>query len=156
QLFLGQGAAAQVGEWPLERLGQSLGPLAHLLGQSRGKLLEVFAQHLGFTQILLKNLGAVQVSKRTLKAQAVEGVKNTHDIFLVFLYKRFGTRAGAQLFFSMKRFYSINRLLSVHRARHGRQSTHSPIRWFAASWTVNSVAALPRRVTRKPEGLKLF
>ena len=87
QLFLGQGAAAQIGEWALEGLGQSLGTLAHLVGQSRGKLLEVFAQHLGFAQILLKNLGAIQVAQRTLKAQAVEGVKNAHDIFVVFLYK---------------------------------------------------------------------
>jgi len=28
----------------------------------------------------------------------------------------------------MKPFYSINRLLSVHRARHGRPFIHSPVR----------------------------
>ncbi|HEY9806557.1 MAG TPA: hypothetical protein V6D04_08315, partial [Candidatus Obscuribacterales bacterium] len=88
QVFLGQGAAAQIGEWALEGLGQSLGTLAHLVGQSRGKLLEVFAQHLGFAQILLKNLGAIQVAQRTLKAQAIKGVKNAHDILVVFLYKK--------------------------------------------------------------------
>jgi hypothetical protein len=87
QLFLGQSAAVQIGEGALEGLGQLLGPLAHLVGQSRGKLLEVFAQHLGFAQILLKNLGAIQVAQRTLKAQAIKGLKHAHDIFLVFLYK---------------------------------------------------------------------
>ena len=88
QVFLGQGAAVQIGEGALEGLGQSLGTLADLAGQSRGKLLEVFAQHLGLAQILLKNLGAIQVAERTLKAQAVEGVKHAHDIFVVFLYKK--------------------------------------------------------------------
>jgi hypothetical protein len=88
ELFLGQSAAVQIRKWALKRLGQSLGTLADLISQSRGKPLEVFAQHLGFVQILLKNLGAIQVTQRTLKAQAIEGVKNAHDIFLVFLYKR--------------------------------------------------------------------
>src|SRR4029077_3165270 len=46
-----------------------------------------------------------------------------------FSIKRLGTRlAGAELFFSMKPFYSINRVLSVHRARHGRPFIHSPVR----------------------------
>src|SRR4029077_13499076 len=88
QLFLRKRAAAQVGERTLKRFGQSLGTLAHLVGHSRGKLFEVFAQHFGFVQVLLKNLGAIQVAQRTLKAQAVEGVKHAHDIFVVFLYKK--------------------------------------------------------------------
>src|SRR4030095_248153 len=65
--------------------------------------------------------------------------------FWCFSIKRFGTRfAEAELFFSMKPFYSTNRLLSAHRARPGLPFIHSPSRWFAASWTVNSVAASPR------------
>src|SRR5262249_34386991 len=111
QLFLGQGAAAQVGEWALEGLGQSLGTLADLVGQSRGKLLEVFAQHLGFAQILLENFGAIQVAQRTLKAQAVEGAKNTHDIFLVFLYKKV---RGAVCW---SRAFLFHETLLLHQAR---------------------------------------
>src|SRR4030066_2175466 len=72
EVFLGQSAAVQIRKWALKRFGQSLGTLADLVGQSRGKLLEVFAQHLGFAQIFLKNLGAIQVAERTLKAEAVE------------------------------------------------------------------------------------
>src|SRR4029077_9927634 len=46
-----------------------------------------------------------------------------------FSIKRFGTQfAGAELFFSMKPFYPINRVLSAHRARHGRPFIHSPVR----------------------------
>src|SRR6266850_8302105 len=46
-----------------------------------------------------------------------------------FSIKRLGTRfAGTELFFSMKPFYSINRVLSVHRARYGRPFIHSPVR----------------------------
>jgi len=68
QLFLGQSTAAQIGKRALEGLGQSLSTLTHLVCQAGGKLLEVFAQHLGFVQILLKNFGAIQVAQRSLKA----------------------------------------------------------------------------------------
>ena len=63
----------------------------------------------------------------------------------------------------MKPFYSTNRLLSAHRARPGRPFILSTIRWFAASWTVNSVAASPRWELcasvvnpSPPSGTKLF
>src|SRR5438128_2048709 len=46
-----------------------------------------------------------------------------------FSIKRLGTRfTGTELFFSMKPFYSINRVLSVDRARYGRPFIHSPVR----------------------------
>jgi hypothetical protein len=135
QVFLGQGAAAQVGEWTLDGLGQSLGTLAYLVGQSRGKLLEVFAQHLGFTQILLKNFLTVQVAQRTLKAQAVEGVKNAHDVFLVFLYKKVRDRL------CWSRAFLFHETLLLHQSR----SVSSLLNVDApASWAANSVAASPR------------
>jgi hypothetical protein len=137
QLFLGQGAAAQVGEWTLEGLSQSLGTLAHLVGQSRGKLLEVFVQHLGLAQILLKNLGAIQVTQRTLKAQAVEGVQNAHDIFLVFLYKQVRNACWSRAF-----LFHETLLLHQPRPVSSSRSTRTPIHplihslilWFAAYW----------------------
>src|SRR5262245_42467057 len=52
--------------------------------------------------------------------------------FWCFSIKRFGTQfAGAELFFSMKSFYSTNRVLSAHRARHGRP--HLSTRRFSGS-----------------------
>jgi hypothetical protein len=148
QVFLGQGATVQIGEWALEGLGQSLGTLAYLVGQSRSKLLEVFVQHLGLAQILLKNLGAIQVAQRTLKAQAVEGVKNAHDVFLVFLYKR------VRDVVCWSRAFLFHETLLLHPPRpvSSSRSTwttihpliHWLILWFAASWADNSVAAVPR------------
>jgi hypothetical protein len=144
QVFLGQGAAAQIREWALKRLGQSLGTLADLVGQSRGKPLEVFAQHLGFAQILLKNLGAIQVAERTLKAQTVEGVKNAHDIFLVFLYKKVWDAV------CWSRAFVFHETLLLHQPSSVSSSLniniHSPILYFAASYADKSVAALPRWV----------
>src|SRR5262249_25953799 len=125
--------------------GQSLGTLAHLVGQSRGKLLEVFAQHPGFAQILLKNLGAIQIAQRTLKAQAVEGVQSAHDIFLVFLDKNVRDAV------CWSRAFLFHETLLLHQPPpvSSSRSTwtpliHSSIHWFAASWAVNSVAASPR------------
>src|SRR4029434_10367146 len=66
--------------------------------------------------------------------------------FWCFSIKRFGTRfAEAELFFSMKPFYSTNRVLSVHRARHGR---HSSTRRFAGSLPhgLSTRLRLPRAV----------
>jgi hypothetical protein len=132
QVFLGQGAAAQIGKRALEGLGQSLGSLADLVGQAGGKLLEVFAQHLGFAQILLKNFGAIQVAQRTLKAQAVEGVKNAHDIFLVFFYKE------VRVAVCWSRAFLFHEILLLHELRPVSSSLDAPSR------TVNSVAAVPR------------
>jgi hypothetical protein len=123
QVFLGQGAATQIGEGALEGLGQLLGTLAYLVGQSRGKLLEVFAQHLGLAQILLKNLGAIQIAKRTLKSQAVEGVKHAHHIFVVFLYKEVRDAVGRS------RAFLFHETLLLHQPRpvSSSPSTSTPI-----------------------------
>jgi hypothetical protein len=120
QLFLGQSAAAQIGKRALERLGQSLGTLAHLVGQSGSKLLEVFAQDLRFAQILLENFGAIEVAQRSLKAQTIKGVKNAHDIFLVFFYKEVRDAiCWSRIFLFHETFYSTKRVLSVHRCLMG-------------------------------------
>src|SRR5204862_4459799 len=87
-LLLGKGAAAQIRERTLQRTGQLLGALAHLGSQSSGKLLEIFKQHFGLAQVFLKDLDAIKIAERTLKAEPIKGVKNPHDILLVFFYKR--------------------------------------------------------------------
>jgi len=132
QLLLGQGGAVQVGERALERLGQALGTLADLVSQSCGKLLEVFVQHLGLAQIFLKNFGAIKIAQRTLKAQAVEGVKNAHDIFLVFLYEQV---CGAVCW---SRAFLFHEILLLHELHRVSSSFDAPSR------AVNSVAAVPR------------
>jgi hypothetical protein len=120
QLFLGQSTAAQIGKGAVEGLGQSLSTLTHFLCQPGGKLLEVFAQHLGFVQILLKNFGAIQVAQRSLKAHAVEGVKNAHDVFLVFLHKEvWDVVCWSRIFLFHETFYSTKRVLSLHRGLRG-------------------------------------
>ena len=148
QVFLGQGAAAQIGEWALEALGQSLGTLADLVGQSRGKLLEVFAQHFGLAQIGLKDLGAIQVTERTLQAEPIKGVKNPHDILLVFLYK------GVRGVVCWSRGFLLHETLLLHRPRPVSSTFKvqgsrfevrgSPI--HPLTCTPSSVAALPRCV----------
>src|SRR5207342_1908444 len=105
------------------------GTLADLVGQSRGKLLEVFAQHLGLAQILLKNLGAIQVAERTLKAQAIEGVKNAHDILVVFLYKKVRDAV------CWNRAFLFHETLLLHQPRpvSSPRSTWTPIHPLAGS-----------------------
>ena len=49
------------------------------------KILEVFKQHLGLAQILLKDIATVKVAERALQAEPIKGVKNPHDILFVFL-----------------------------------------------------------------------
>jgi hypothetical protein len=132
QLFLGQRATAQIREWAFERLGQALGTLADLVSQSRGKLLEVFVQHLGLAQIFLKNFGTIKIAQRPLKTQAVEGVKNTHDIFVVFLYEQ----VWGAVYWS--RAFLFHEILLLHELLRVSSSLDAPSR------ALNSVAAVPR------------
>jgi hypothetical protein len=75
------------------------GVLADLGGQSGGKLLEVLVQDFGLAQVFLKDLPAIKIPERALQAESVKGVKNPHDILLVFLYKRVqGVVCGSRCF----------------------------------------------------------
>jgi hypothetical protein len=62
-----------------------------------------------------------------LKTQAVKGVKNAHDIFVVFLYKE------VHDMICWSRAFLIHEALLLHEPR-----------FVSSSWAVNSVAALPR------------
>jgi hypothetical protein len=84
-LFFVDVAALEVLERPAMGLSQGFGALAYLQRQTGDKALEILQQHFGLREVLAKHLHAIQVTKSSLKAEAIKTVKNAHDVRGVFL-----------------------------------------------------------------------
>src|SRR2546425_2793268 len=76
-LLFRDGRAVEVQIRAARRLGQLLSVLTHLGRQAGGEVLEILKQHLGFAQILLKDIPTIQIAQRALQSDPIKTVKNS-------------------------------------------------------------------------------